>query len=156
MNTLVVQMSGRAWTEKALHMACAMARSYSGSVVLVRMMRAQYPGWLGTEFAYQPLSPDESAAVWAYKAIAQNYGVELDIQPMQYATFVGALLDVAGALGASAVFADVPHSLVPGWRRYQIWDLRRQLERRDCALYTLDQLVQSVQIPSLETLNRHA
>lgn len=155
MKTIIVQMADREWTEKALHVACAMARYDESSIVLLRLIETQY-SWLGTDFGYEPLSPDESNAVWDYKAIAEKYGIEFSVEPMQWVTFVGAVVDAVEALGAEAAFAVLPHSVLPLWHKFQTWDLRRQLQKRGCTLYTLEQPVQETVIPELETMRRRA
>lgn len=149
MKTLLVQMADRAWTEAALHVACAMARSSEdgGTVVLLRMIETQHYSWLGTEFAYGTDTPEASSTLWAYKAIAEKYGVTLCVEPMQWITFVDAMVQAADALDADAVFARVPESSIPLWQRYQTWDLRRQLQGRKRALYTLDKPAHTTATP---------
>jgi hypothetical protein len=148
MKTLLVQMSDRVWTEEALHVACAMAHSFDGTVVLLRMMKTEHYSWLGTDFGSESFSPEESNLLWSYKAIAEKYGVELFVQPMQWIDYVDALVQAADELDADAVFAHVPASVMPLWRRFQSWDLRRQLGQRRRVLYTLDQPAQPVAIPA--------
>jgi hypothetical protein len=151
MKTFLVQMADRAWTEAALHVACAMAHSSNGSegtVVLLRMIQMQHYSWLGTDFGWESFSPEESSAIWSYKAIAEKYGVELCVEPMQWLDYVDALVQAADDLDADAVFAHVPASKLPLWRRCQTWDLRRQLQHRQRALYTLDQPAQPIAIPA--------
>jgi hypothetical protein len=151
MNTFLVQMADRGWTEEALHVACAMAHSSNRSdatVVLLQMIKTEHYAWLGTDYGYEPCSPDESNLVWTYKAIAEKYGVELCIQPMQSIDYVDTLVQAADALEADAVFADVPASHIPLWRRFQTWDLRRQLQHNQRVLYTLEQPAQQVAAPA--------
>ena len=144
MKTILVQMADRQWTEEALHLACAMARNTESNVTLMRMIHAQHYSWLGTSLGYEMLSSDESDAIWAYKAVAQKYNVELRVQPMQWISYVGAIVDASDQLDAEVVFANVPQRALPLWRRFEIWDLRRQLEQRQRTLYLLDQPVQSM------------
>ena len=66
------------------------------------------------------------------------------------------LRDVVDALGTETIFADVPHSAIAAWHKFQVWDLRRQLEQRKCMLYTLDQPMQPILISELENLKQHA
>lgn len=151
MNTLLVQMADRRWTEEALHVACAMARSANGNagtVVLLRMIKTEHYAWLGTDYGYELCSPDESNLVWTHKAIAEKYGVELCIEPMQSIDYVDTLVQAADALDADAVFANVPASHIPLWHRFQTWDLRRQLQRNKRALYTLEQPTQQIPAPA--------
>ena len=111
MKTLLVQMADRQWTEEALHVACAMAHSSNdnaGTVILLRMIETQHVSWLGTDFGTASSSPEESNLLWAYKAIAEKYGVDLCVEPMQWVDYVDALVQAADALEANAVFAHVP------------------------------------------------
>lgn len=159
MKTVIVQMAERDWTERALHVACAMARSNGAAVVLLRLIEMQHLSWLGTDFGYEPLSPDASSAVWAYKSIASDYGVELRVQSFQYVSFSAALVEAAEDHHALALFADVPRHALAAWRRFQVWSLRRQLQASRCALYTLDQPVQAaaaVAQSQFETAGSHA
>jgi len=142
--TILVQMAEPQWTKEALHLACAMARNTNSNVTLLRLIEAQYYSWLGTSYGVETFSPDESASLWDYKTIAEKYGVELCVQPMQYVTFGGALVDASDELNANVVFARIPASAIPFWHKYQSWDLHRQFEQRERTLYTLDQPVQSL------------
>ena len=144
MTTILVQMADRQWTEEALHLACAMARNTQSNVTLLRMIQAQHYSWLGTSLGYETFSPEESDAIWGYKVIAQKYGIDLFVQPMQWISYVGAIVDASDQLEADVVFASVPQRLFPLWRKYEIWDLRRQLDERHRVLYMLDQPVQSM------------
>lgn len=155
MTTFMVQMAKPRWTEAALHLACAMARTSGADIVLLRLIQPQHYSWLGTSFGME-LSAEDSAQLWHYKAIASSYGVELRVQPMQYVTLIGAMVEAAETCGAQAVFACIPESILPVWHQYQVWDLRRQLEQRGCALHTLDQPAQAVvSARRIGTLRQH-
>jgi len=144
MNTILVQMAEAEWTEEALHLACAMARNTGGSVILLRLFCAQHYSWLGQAFWNEAPSQEESDRLWGYKAIADQYDIDLSIQPMQYATFIEALIDARDQLDTEIVFACIPGSTLPMWQKFQKWNLRRQLAQRHCALYTLDEPVQAL------------
>ena len=143
MTTFLVQMAKPRWTEEALHLACAMARTSDADIILLKLMQPQHYSWLGTSFGFEPDASDIEQ-VWRYQAIADSYGVEMNVQPMQYVALVGALVEAAEQIEAQAVFACIPSSIVPLWHQYQVWDLRRQLERHGCSLHTLDQPAQAV------------
>jgi len=145
MESIIVQMSAPQWTEQALHLACAMARTTHSEVILLRMMETQHLSWLGTSYGVQTFSPEESARLWDYKAIAERYGVEFSIQPMQCVTYIDALVEARELMNAEAVFAALPKSRIPLWRKFQGWLLKRQLANRHCTLYTLDQPIRSPQ-----------
>ncbi len=155
MKTVIVQMADRAWTERALHIACAMARHDEAVIILLQMIPVQHYSWLGTSLGQEPLGRELSNDVWDYRSIARNYGMELCVEPLQWVSYIGAVVDAAEELDADVVFADLPHSAIPGWRKLQTWDLRRQLQARHCALYTLEQPAQAVVVSPLETANHH-
>lgn len=138
MSTILIQMADRQWTEEALHLACAMARSDHSEVMLLNLVPAQHYGWLGTSLGVAGMSSEESSYIWNCKAIAARYGIDLCVQPFQYMTLIGALVDSVDEFDARALFARVPQSAIPLWSRYERWDLRRQMTQRGCALYLLD------------------
>ena len=144
MSTILVQMAEREWTEEALHLACAMARNKGTNVTLLRMIEAQHYSWLGTTLGFDAFSAAQSDLQWNCKAIAEKYGVDLCIQPMQWITYVGAMVDASDELEAEAVFACPPQRMISLLRRYEVWDLRRQLEERHKTLYLLDEPVDSM------------
>ena len=72
-----------------------------------------------------------------YAAVAEDYGVEFSIQPMQFVMLADALGQAAELLRVSVLFAHIPQSNIPFWRRFQLWNLKRQLG--NCRLYTLDE-----------------
>ena len=47
---IMVQVSTYRTTLEMLHLACAMAGDLKAKVVMVEMVAAQHPGWLGTDF----------------------------------------------------------------------------------------------------------
>lgn len=144
MNTIMVQLRDRQWTLQALHLACAMARNQQSDVTLVRMVPVQYMTWVGTDLANVPMSSDEHQLVDELVATAEDYGVRICIQNMQYFTLTEALVEVAATLESKTVFATLPATSLPYWQRFQLWNLQRQLNRRDCQLHTLEQLATSV------------
>jgi hypothetical protein len=143
MDSILVQMAEARWTEEALHLACAMARNTHSEIVLLRMIETQYLSWLGTSFGAETFSPEESDRIWEYKAIAKRYGVEFSVEPMRWVSYVEAMVEASDQLNAEVVFAHLPESRLPFMRKFQIWDLRRQLAQHHRTLYTPDQLVRS-------------
>src|SRR5262249_22085629 len=126
------------WTKEALHLACAMAHNTRSNVVLLRLVETQHYSWLGTSYAWESFSAEESAVLWDYKAIAGEYMVDLCIQPMQYVSLNDVVVEASDELESDVVFACIPESAIPMWRKFQVWDLRRQLQQRHRTLYTLD------------------
>jgi hypothetical protein len=134
MNTIVVQLSNRAWTMEAMHLACALARNIGGEIALLHLAPANNPGLLG--WGVTPPTPAEYEQMKDYASVAEDYGVAFTVQPMQYVSMPDALAQVAEVLNAVALFAHIPASRVAVWRRFQLWNIRRQMHH--CRLYTLD------------------
>ncbi len=144
MNTIIVQMTEPQWTEEALHLACAMAQRRQSKVTLLHLMPTQHFSWLGANFNTNWLTAEQTELVWRCKEIADSYSVELSVQPMEYISYDGALVEVCEEMEAEVVFAHIPHSLIPLWRKMEVWELRRQLAAHHTALYTLDEPVQTM------------
>lgn len=121
-----------------MHLACAMARNTHSNLVLLHLIRVRSPYLLGTELGVIPPSRRELKDIVEYDMIAEDYGVETALQPMGYISLTDALVQAAERTHASVVFAHVPESVFPFWRKFQVWDLRRQLMALGCQLYTLD------------------
>lgn len=148
MTTILVQMTDKnmQWTEEAVHLAAAMAHNSGETVSLLKLVPAQHLSWLGTTMPDMTETREASERLWSCKAIAEDYGVELCVQPFQYADLIGGLVDAVDEFAARALFVHVPETAIPVWRKFQLWDLRRQLTQRKVALYTLDQPVQAANI----------
>ncbi len=144
MKTIIVHMSDEQWTMEAMHLASALARNVNGRIVLLHLVLANNPGLLGWEIAAPDLTKNQ--LMKAYATVAEDYGVEFCVQPMQFINFVDALAEATSLFDASVLFAHIPQSKMPLWQRFQLWSLKHQL--RNCRLYTLDE----VQPPSLEEL----
>lgn len=135
MKTVLVQMSDdEQWTREAMHLASAIARSLGGSIVLLRMILANNPGLLG--WGITPPTAAEQYQIDEYGAIAEDYGVEFSVQPMQFVTLIDALAQAVELKETSFLFAHITQSSIPLWRRFQLWNLKRQLGA--CRLCTLD------------------
>jgi len=135
MNTVLVQNADREWTMKAMHLACAVARNTGSSLVLLHLIPVKNPGLLGSPVGLDSLSRLEEANLKEYGMIAEDYGVKLVLQPMQYLSLIEALVQAAENVNAHAIFARLPEHSFQFWNRFQRWSLRRQLR---CPLYTLD------------------
>lgn len=135
MKTIMVQMADKQWTMEAMHLASAVARNTDARIVLLRLALANNPGLLG--WGMMAPTAEERRQMEEYASIAEDYGVEFDVQPMQFVTLVDALAQAARQRQAAALFAHIPHSSIPYWRRFRLWSLKRQLG--DCRLYTLEE-----------------
>jgi hypothetical protein len=133
MKTIMVQMSDNQWTMEAMHLASALARNVGGEVVLLHLVLANNPGLLGWDIAAP--TPKELRQCEVYAAVAEDYGVEFCVQPMQYISLSEALAQAVELLGVHFLFANISRSKVPFWRYFQLWNLKRQLG--ECHLYTL-------------------
>lgn len=141
--TIVVQMSDRQWTMKAMHLACAMARNTGANLVLLHLRTIKNPGLLGSGIGLDIPTDCEYQDLEEYTMIAEDYGVTLTVQPMAYESQVDALVQSVEYLHASALFAQLADNAFSLWHRVQRWNLRRQLESNNCLLYTLDSPVQA-------------
>ncbi|MBZ0301103.1 MAG: hypothetical protein K8J31_15250 [Anaerolineae bacterium] len=135
MNTIMVQMSDTQWTMEAMHLASALARSSGGKVILLHLILANNPGLLG--WGIPTPNAAERHHFHECAAVAEDYGVEFCVQPMQFVTLTDALAQAAESLNAAILFAHIPPSRFPIWRQYRLWSLKRQLH--GCQLYTLDE-----------------
>jgi hypothetical protein len=147
----MVQMSDEKWTMEAMHFASALARSINGEIVLLHLMLANNPGLLG--WAINPPSARERRQTKEYAAVAEDYGIEFCVQPMQYISLDAALAQAADRFNVSILFAHIAQRNVPYWRRFRLWNLKRHLG--DCRLYTLDEKQPlSIEEPILTTASR--
>lgn len=145
MNTIMVQMSDEQWTLEAMHFACAIARRLNGKVVLLHLMNSSNPGLLG--WAGVPTAMTEQHLVERYSTIAEDYGVEFHVQPMQFVTLTDALVQAVERLQASFLFANIPMYRFAFWRQFRLWSLKHHLN--GCCLYTLHE-EQPVYVETIE------
>src|SRR5512138_3501166 len=138
MQTMMVQITDYQQTLAALHFACAMALHADARIVLVKMLPAQYPGWLGTEWASWNLTPQDHADMKDYQATAEDYGVEVSGEIFQYLTLPEAITDAADYVDAQFVFATLPDSVIPFWRKFQVWALRKRLAQHGRQFFLSD------------------
>jgi hypothetical protein len=125
------------WTAKAIHLACALAHSHHGEVVLVRLVPVQHPMDLGTAGGYLNYSRHDQQATREWMAIARDYGAPCKLCVYQYASYVGGVAGVADGLDAAIVLAEPIHSWLPFWGRFQAWRLREALAEAGRSLETL-------------------
>jgi hypothetical protein len=126
------------WTSRALHLACAMARSNGGEVTLLKMVPAGHPALLGSPEGSRFVRREEMRAMAELARTAEKYNVPANVTVCQYASYTRAMVDVAEQLEATALFATVPASYIPFWARYQEWRVRSILARHRCTLYTVE------------------
>lgn len=136
--SIVVCVADHRWTLDALHLASALARDTRLPIHLVQFIQVDHPLQLGTDYGYAHFSRQAQALMREYQATLEDYGVPFDTGLYQYVTLSGGIVDVVEQCSAQAVFASLPAGVVPWWNRLQRWTLRRRLQRRNCALFTLD------------------
>jgi hypothetical protein len=140
MNTrlIMVQLADAAWTRQAMHLASAMAYRTHAEVVLVRFMAVPHIGLVGEDMGDAKLSKSEQEIANDCRVISEEYHVQLHLMNFQFYALTDALVDAAAHIDAQAVFASIPTRLIPYWQRFELWNLRRRLDRIDCELYTLE------------------
>jgi hypothetical protein len=150
MDIILVQLSNRSWTMPAVHLACALARNTHAKVILLQLIAVDHPIHLGTGSASALPTADEQAAVENYAATAEDYGIEMTLQPMYYSTVLDAVVQAANDVNADAVFAHVPDSRIPLWHRFRTWMLERRLAASHRQLFVIERPDQTVdRLPSI-------
>jgi hypothetical protein len=131
---IMVQIADATWTSEVVHSACALARSCSGRIALVQMIRVKHFAYLGTELGYFNYGEQDACNLQAYADTVEDYGVACDVQLYQYWNLFGAIVDAVELVGASVVFAKLPASIIPLWSDCEFELLRRRLARQHCEL----------------------
>lgn len=137
MNAILVQMSDELWTPKAVHFACALARANRTSVILLQMIPVSHPQYLGSLYGFPAFDARERHAISQYAATAEDYLVPFVIRPIQYVIALDAVAEAAEACDAEVVLANVPASIIPFWRSFRTWQIRRRLAAHGRRLITL-------------------
>ena len=151
---LLIVIGDRAWTLAALHLACAMSRRSQAEVVLLKMLPVRHPLLLGTDAGSLNFTQEDAEALKDMSATAEDYGVPLDVQVFQYASYWSGLVDAARQLGVTAVITHIPPSHIPYWHEFRCWLLRRRLAWQGQMLIPMDDLTPSlVWTPSLTLQN---
>jgi hypothetical protein len=156
MGKIVVQLETAAWTTRAMHFACSMARQTGGEVVLLQLIEVHNIGALGHGFDTVPYGSEFYGLAHECEKIARQYGVPVALQQMEYTTRNDALAQAAEALEASVLFAPMPPSRVGLVNRFNTWSLTHQLHQ--CHFYSLagsDAPNEAVPAVSME-MPRHA
>jgi hypothetical protein len=141
MKTIMVQMADERWTLAAINDACNLARKMGAKIALLHLMRVQHLGYLGTNFGMVAPTTREYRNMHDYAAIAEAYDVEMMVTPMQCVSPLEAVADAADQLDAEVVFAYIPQSHIPYWRKFQIRQLEHSLKAHQRQLFTLDKPV---------------
>ena len=83
MKTILVQMANEGWTLAAVNDACNLARKMDAAITLLRLMPVQHLSYLGTDCGKSAPTTREYQNMREYAAIAELYGVEITVRPMQ-------------------------------------------------------------------------
>ncbi len=134
-NRIMVQTGEYRATLEAVHLAAAMARDQRAQLVLFEMIAVSQPAWLGTELGNVGRTERSRREMASYRAVAEEYGVPVTLQPFQYVTLLGAIVDAADFVDARSVFAVLPEASLPFWHRFRVWLLRQQLGSRGRELF---------------------
>lgn len=126
------------WTSKALHLACAMARSNEGRVTLLTMTPAGHPALLGSPEGHRNVTDDELLTLAELATTAEKYKVPVIVTVCQYASYWRALVSAVEQLEATALFAVLPASHISVWARFQQWRIEHSLAHFGCTLYTVE------------------
>ncbi|MCC6905436.1 MAG: universal stress protein [Anaerolineae bacterium] len=138
MDTILVQLSEHEWTTQALHLACAIGRHAEARIHLLRLMPVRHLSYLGTPLGDTPIPTEEWQRLKEYGRIAEEYGVDIQLHPMQCVSTLDALVDAAEQLDADVVFAHIPEAALPFWRQLRLWKLERRLKASRRQLFTLE------------------
>lgn len=130
MNTrvLMVQMEDHKWTTAALHEACQEAQKSSAKVALALLLPQSHCILANIDPAHYIFSETERDELTAYRAIAANYGVNLEVHVFAYNKLREGILEAADALQADTVWTHLPGAFLPMEHDRQVHQLENMLE----------------------------
>jgi hypothetical protein len=137
MSPILIQMAERQWTLHALHLACAVSRNQGDAIVLLRLINVDHLSYLGANFGDYPLNATEINDLNEYLATAEDYGVQLTMQPMQCTDPVEAMAQAAQFLRAGIIFAYIPPQPWRWLAQVKEWLLQRRFAQGGGQLFTL-------------------
>lgn len=133
-DVLMVVLGEREWTQRAMHLACAVARDLHEPVVMVDMVRANHPALLGEAAGLINQTAAERQLLQECAATAEDYGVEFQLRVVCYADFVTGLASAAEQIHASLIFAPPPAGPFGFWNRLVLWRMEHAAHRAICTL----------------------
>lgn len=90
-----------------------------------------------------------------YTATAEDYGIEVEVRSIRCLSPLDVMVQAAEEVEATIVFAHLPETIIPYWRKFQHWTLERQLMSQQCQLYTLDKPATTTDwVPSISVAQR--
>lgn len=146
---ILVCAADHQWTLEALHLASSLSLDTGWPVRLLKLVAVDSPWLLGLNdaTAYRHYTLAEHEQVTEYMKTLEDYGVSFTTDLFQYVSRLDAIVDAAGQYNASVVFATLPPYLLPLWRRFNLWNLRRRLARQHHILYTLENALDALVWP---------
>ena len=139
MKPVAVVIAEPTWTTKAMHLACALARNTQSPLILLDFRRTKNVALLGSGIGYDTPTMAEYVTLRDYFMIAEDYGVLMTVQPVEYESYADTLVQMVELFAPTTLFTEAPKSLIPALSRFITWQVRRQLEHLNCKLYTLDE-----------------
>lgn len=82
------------------------------------------------DWGYMNFTAQQQQRFADYQATIEDYGLEFTSIVFQYISFSEALIQAAEQVNAQQVFAQIPHSIIPFYARFQEWLLKRQFARQ--------------------------
>jgi hypothetical protein len=137
------------WTLEALHLASAASYHTGQSIILLQMVPVDHPYYLGQDFENRRYSAKEQRIMRQFQRVLEEYGVSYQASPFQYVSLAEAIVDAAEQFDAATVFATLPASRLPFWRRFEMWSLRRTMKRQQRAFYALDDPLEGILLPTM-------
>ena len=148
-HVILICAADHLWTLEALHLASSLALDTGWTIRLVKLVAVDNPYLLGTADAgaYRHFTLAEHEQLQEYIATLEAYGVDFSTDLFQYVSRAEAIVDAAEQFDATIVFATLPPYLFPLWRRFELWNLRRQLKRQHRTLYSLENALDALVWP---------
>lgn len=126
---LMVVVGERPWIERAIHLACTLARQHKGTVSLVNLVPVRHPMMLGTDAAYLNFTAEDEAKLRDLVATIEDYNVPYRVHICGYAGYQHAIKQIADTLEATVIFAPPPPGAIPLWSQAQSWLFNHALAR---------------------------
>lgn len=136
---LVLLTENAEWMNEAVHQAAQLARRTGDRLAVLKMIPVQHTSWLATAPTYIEHSDAELSILKTAEATAEDYGVEISMEPFQYATLTEALYDAALHYEAAVLYATLPTIWLEFWRKHKLNWLNHALSEQHVQLNTLAQ-----------------
>ncbi|MBX3063797.1 MAG: universal stress protein [Anaerolineae bacterium] len=135
---LVLLTENAEWMNEAIHQAAQLARRTGYPLAVLKMIPVQHTSWLASAPTYIEHSDAELKILKTAQATAEDYGVEICMEPFQYVTLPEAIYDAAMHYQAAVLYATLPTKWLEFWRQHKINWLNRALAEQHVQLNTLE------------------